>query len=312
MTGIDVSLAAIDARLLAIAEGAEIGNDPSDAPLVDLGYVDATGNLTEVGQDYYLARHVRNDGDAASAVLFEIVTRNAVASAFCGLLWGVGDVPVHGAVSLLKRLTKVADDSSAKRWLELMNKARLVSYNRKHPRLRVLFNPRALVSPDEDATLERHKGHVITRETPYGNLLALRDLLRASREYLYWYEQHMTPKSLEILYRELAQGPVQTVRLLSGPSHIDSDARSEFKRFATEMGTRRAIVCEWRVLSKAEAQRHHDRFLFTEGIRRNLPPLNLILQGSTGEILPSEVTEGEFHEWWSKGIDLLAVSPTTA
>jgi hypothetical protein len=31
---------------------------------------------------------------------------------------------------------------------------------------------------------------------------------------------------------------------------------------------------------------------------RNLPPLNTILAGSTGEILPSKVTAEDFDRWW--------------
>lgn len=306
MTAIDVSLTALDARLQSVAEGGG-GDHPADAALAALAFVDASGALTDAGHDYYLARHVRDDGTASAEALFELLSRNAVASAFCGFLWGVGDVPVAGAASLLKRLG-VVDDASAKRWLELMNRARLVMYNRKQPKLRVLFNPDSLVSPDEDAMRERDKGHVITHETPFGNLLALRDLLRAAREHLYWYEQHMTRKTLEVLYRELAKGSVTVVRLLSGPANVGADTKSDFKRFAKEMKTQRAIDCEWRVLSKNAAQSHHDRFLFTEGMRRNLPPLNLILQGSTGEILPSDVTEEEFEDWWTTGTDLLVWS----
>lgn len=314
MTSLSVSLSALDIRLRELAEAVAGGaflDDPADAVLVGLGLVDDSGALTESGHDYYLANSVRQDPEAMSAALAALLRPNPVVNAFCGLLWGVGDVPVTGAVSLLKRLTREGSDHSAKRWLELMNRARLIAYNRKQPALRVVFNPDELVSPDEDALRERDKGHVVAPETPYGNLLALRELLRASRGFLYWYEQHMGPKVLEVLYRELAKGTVQTVRLLSGPANVDADAKADYKRFIREMNTRRAIQCEWRVLPKKEAQLHHDRFLFTEGIRRNLPPLNLILQGSTGEILPSEVTIDDFNEWWSKGQALTTFSPVS-
>lgn len=43
-------------------------------------------------------------------------------NAFCEALWPHGDVKVTGGASLLKRLTGVEDESSAKRWLELLNR----------------------------------------------------------------------------------------------------------------------------------------------------------------------------------------------
>ena len=38
---------------------------------------------------------------------------------------------------------------------------------------------------------------------------------------------------------------------------------------------------------------------------RNLPPLNTILAGSAGEILPSEVTDQDFDGWAAQGTDLV-------
>jgi hypothetical protein len=311
VTAIEASLNALEERIRRIAEGIEathIGDELGDDALVALGLVKESGELTEAGDDYYVARHVRQDSDAAADALGVLMRRSPIATAFCAKLWGVGEIPVTGSVSLLKRLTREGSDNSAKRWLELMNRGRLIAYNRKQPMLRVGFNPDELVSPEEDAARERHKGHVVAPDTPYGNLLSLRELLRASRGFLYWYEQHMDKKVLEVLYRELAKGTVSTVHLLSGPAHADADAKADYKRFTREMKARRDIDCEWRILSKKEAQLHHDRFFFSEDIRRNLPPLNLILQGSTGEILPSDLTVGDFEEWWAEGDDLRTFS----
>ena len=293
MTTLSVPFAALDGRLRDLAEGNDAvpwTEDSADDVLEALTLVEG-GTLTSAGHAYYLARHVLEDVAAAGDALGDVLKTNAVASAFCETLWGSGDVPVGGAVSLLKRLTGTADEQSAKRWLEILNKGGLVAYNRRNPRLRVRFNPDELASPDEDAARERDKGHVITPDSPYGNLLALRALLRASRGFLCWYEQHMGAKVLEVLYREIEKGTVSSIRLLSGPAAISEDTKSEFKRFAKEMNDRRGIACGWRVLSKKRAQERHDRLLFSDGLARNIPPLNLILRGSTGEILPSSVPQ---------------------
>jgi hypothetical protein len=205
----------------------------------------------------------------------------------------------------LKRLTKSPDEQAARRWLNLLNQAGLVAYNRNNPKMRVLSNPADLIPPEEQEERERERAHIISRETPYGNVLALRELIRGARGSIRWFDQHMPGKLLEVLYRELDGEKVQRVRILSGPANITEDVKKDFKRFQSEMANERHIDVEWKVLSKAEAREHHDRFFVTEGMSRNLPPLNTILTGSTGEILPSEVTEQDFDGWAAPGTDLL-------
>lgn len=306
MTALRTPLASLSGRLRELAEGAEtLGQHRADPILTELGFVDSAGGLTEEGRAYYLARHVREDDRASSEALAHLLRGGAVATAFCSTLWGTGEVPVRGAVSLLKRLVGTQDEHSAKRWLELMNQAKLIAYNRKSPTLRILHNPEELVPPTDEAEREQRKGHVIDPASPYGNLMALRELLRAAREFICWYEQHLDHKVLEVLWREIPRDAVATVRLLSGPANVDGDLRSEFKRFRREMRERRDIECEWRVLSRKDAQRHHDRLFFSDGIARNLPPLNLILAGSQGEILPSGIGVETFDAMWRDGNDLL-------
>jgi hypothetical protein len=104
--------------------------------------------------------------------------------------------------------------------------------------------------------------------------------------------------------QELDGEKVQAVRLLSGPANITQDLKNEFKRFKSEMRKQRGIDVEWRVLTRQAAFEHHDRFFITEGMSRNLPPLNTILAGSTGEILPSELTADDFDRWWTGGTEL--------
>ncbi len=117
----------------------------------------------------------------------------------------------------------------------------------------------------------------------------------------------MPEKILEVLYKELDGEKVKTVRLLSGPANVTDDLKRDFKRFRIEMKSKRKIVVEWRALTRSEAFKHHDRFFITDRMSRNLPPLNTILAGSTGEILPSDLTEGEFDNWWADGTDIAQV-----
>lgn len=302
---LDVTWRSVEERLQQIAEGAapNSSKERADRILSDLGLIDRNG-LTAEGDNLYMARYVAQDREAAGEALGDVLKRQPVVYALLGSLWPLGTVATSGAVNLLKRLTKCQDEQAARRWLNVLNQAGLIAYNRNNPKMRVLFNPAELVSLDEDEERERERAHILSRGTPYGNVLALRELLRAARGSIRWWEQHMPPKVLEVLYRELDGEKVKTVCLLSGPANVTEDLKEDFKQFRSEMKKQRGIDVQWRVLTRREAFEHHDRFFITEGMSRNLPPLNTILAGSTGEILPSELTGADFDRWWTGGTDL--------
>lgn len=299
-------------RLLALAEHRvqwAPERERADALLSELGFIGNDGELTEAGNDYYFARWVTRKSGRSAEALADLLKNHIVPSTFCGSLWGTGGIGKKGAVSLVARITRVSDDASAKRWLELMNLARMISYNRNNPNIRILYNPSELTPPEEGAARERSRGHVLSPETPYSNLLALRELIRSSREYIRWYEPHMPPKVLEVLIKEVDGSALDELRILSGPSHVTEDLKDEFKRFHKEMHVARGVSVAWRVLSKKEAFKRHDRFFLSEGLTRNLPPLNTILAGSTGEILDSDIDVSQFDKWWALGTDLSGFEP---
>lgn len=302
---LDVTWRSVEERLQEIAEG--LGPNSSatrqDQILTQLGLVEA-GAVTPAGDAFYMATYVMQDREAAARALAEVLKRQPAVHALLEALWPAGTVPVSGAVNMLKRLTQHANEQHARRWLSVLNQAGLVAYNRNNPSMRVLFNPSELVPREEDETRERDRAHLLSKDTPYGNLMALRELLRAARLSIRWWEQHMPPKVLEVLYRELDGEKVRTVRLLSGPANVTQSVKDDFKRFRAEMQKQRGIEVEWRVLARKDAFEHHDRFFISEGISRNLPPLNTILAGSTGEILPSDLTAEDFDRWWGGGTTL--------
>ncbi len=70
---------------------------------------------------------------------------------------------------------------------------------------------------------------------------------------------------------------------------------------------------QWKILTKAEAFKRHDRIFLSKDQAKNIPPVNTILAGSASEILPSEIKHADFEEWWKLGTDLSAfVVPAAA
>jgi hypothetical protein len=310
LTRLRGSWSSVEDRLRAIAQGAEPReSDYLDDLLREFGFL-TNGTLADVGNDYYLARFVLEDADGMAKALASVLKRQPSVNAFCEKLWGKGEIPVQGAINLLAQIHHSEDEKSARRWLDLMNRGRLIAYNRGNPRIRILYNPNELVTPSESAERERTKSHVLSPDTPFGNLLALRELVRAARGSIRWWEQHLPPKVLEILYSEVDGSNVSELRLLSGPANVTADAKSDFKRFRKDMAGR-GVNAEWRVIEKKEAQKIHGRFFISEGLSRNIPPLNTILGGTTDEILPSEVGADEFDGWWAQGEDIASFTPAT-
>lgn len=303
---LDVSWQVVERRLLELAQSAiPLASAPADRVLVRFGLV-AGRELTPLAERYYVARFVREDPEETSLLLAEVLKQDPTVNAFCEAVWRFGQVPKTGAMNLLRRLERGVPDEQLTRLLEQMGRANLVAYNRRNPTIRGLYNPLELLPPDEARARERATGHVIAPETPYGNLLALREMIRSARGHVCWYEQHMPAKVLEVLYREIEPKRIERIRLLSGPENVDAALRSDLKRFRREFLSTRGVDVEWRVLSRREAANHHGRFFLTEGLVRNIPPINSIMKGSTDEILPSEIKLSDFDTWWQQGKDVFS------
>ena len=197
-----VTWGACEAQLKLIAEHSkqvELAASPAHETLLAFGLVD-DGGLTPLGEAYHFARFVLQDSDELERVLAEMLKALPEVNALCDALWGKGEVPVQGAVSLIRRTMKTSDDHVAKRWLEMLSKAGLITYNRNRPTLRAAYNPSELAPPGEAAP-EIARSHLLSPDTRFSNLLALRDMLRAASGIVRWYETHFDGKVLEVIAR---------------------------------------------------------------------------------------------------------------
>src|SRR5205823_2667189 len=157
--------------------------------------------VSSAGNDYYFAHFVIESREQSTRIVGELLKRQFVPNTFCEALWSYPLVSMDGATNLIKRITRSSDDRSALRWLNVMYRGSLLKFIRGG--LRVSYNPRELVAEPGQSATERAKGHLLDPNRPYGNLLALKELLRGARDSIRWYEQHQTAKVLEVLYREI-------------------------------------------------------------------------------------------------------------
>jgi hypothetical protein len=160
-----------------------------------------------------------------------------------------------------------------------------------------------LVPPPADSYLHPDR--------PFSNELAIRRVIRQLRGTVFWYEQHMDRKALELLSEELQMNRVEEVRLLSGPANLTAKTKKAFRRFNDEAESQ-GVVCEWRVLSADQARAMHARVITDDDQTFEVPPLNSVLAGTVDSIRISEMPMESFEVAWVNGaVSLADFQPTS-
>jgi hypothetical protein len=248
-------------------------------------------DLSGDGRAFEDAFWVYDQRDTAIQVLRHGAMRLPVAQAIMQGLNGRPPVPVGGVHHLLVRHGLVAADaiSDLRTFLLSLNALGIVAYSKK------LQTVRLLVPLPEAADSEIE---VIEPDRPYSNVLALRELLRACEEHIWWAEPHLGRKALEPLVYEADATRVTEIRLLSGPAQVDDPARKDWHRFKKELAAR-GITCEWRVVPTNKRD-WHDRYIVGRRQAWNLPPLNTLYKGDYSEIWRT-ASPPPFERWWREG-----------
>lgn len=133
---------------------------------------------------------------------------------------------------------------------------------------------------------------------PYSNELALKKIVRGLRGRVFWWEQHMDRKVLEVLIDTLDSTQVTELRLLSGPANISAKTKRAFERFVAEM-TGQGVDCNWRILDASKARNLHARVLFDDDKTFELPPLNSLYRGTVDSIRTSGIPHDPFEQAWA-------------
>lgn len=169
-------------------------------------------------------------------------------------------------------------------------------------------------SPDHETTssIEEESGvrkqeFVISPDTPYGNVRALRTILRNCQGFIFWFEKHFARNVIERLYDELADGNlsnIQEIRILCGPANVTTKFKDDFKRFIIEcrkfdITAKCKVICDKKTLNEL-----HHRYLLTQGNNYSLPPLSSIEMGQWSSLFETYV-QFPFEKYWRKGRDIV-------
>lgn len=141
-------------------------------------------------------------------------------------------------------------------------------------------------------------------ETPFSNELEIRQLIRGSQKYIYWFDKYFTRPGLEWLIEEVDTDSIDQIQILTGTPQTDHNLRSDFEDFKEELANEDVNV-EMRVISGETVADIHDRYLITETDCYNIPSVNTIGRGQYAEISRVD-SKPEFEQWWEEGYDILS------
>jgi len=266
--------------------------------LQKISFITENNELTEIGKKFYTELFVCND-EIAYDILADSLKKTESVQLICQILWGRKNLTKNNIYNLLlieRMIDEKFKEDDLGSFLSILNKCKILNYSKKSGIIEIIYNPKNNL--EESTTL------FLSPDTPYSNIKALREAIRTCRSFIWWFDKHFSIKGLEPLSDELNGNIIDNIRVLTGTANVNDNLKKDFKRFETEM-SKRGIKAELKVIYNKELLNTiHDRWIISENICYNLPPINTIYQGQYAEIKLTKNTP-PFENWWTNSHDIL-------
>lgn len=251
--------------------------------LKQLGFVNGEFpyKLTDAGKRYFELRFIKNQFKEAKSTLRDQLSSFPPAELIIQLLWGVPRASKSNVQSLLTSHVTFRNFSkdTLRAFLKVLKHAGVISHNRLTGSIRVLVKPTAEETP---------QNVFIAPETPYSNIMRLRQILSECRGFIYWLDKHFFKIGLKDIW-EVADGTrVQHIHILSLQlkDNLNQDAKDEYNRLKQEL-VRKGISLEWRIIESQKIKDIHDRWIISKNRAYNVPDINSIHSGKKSELIRS-------------------------
>lgn len=236
--------------------------------------------LTEKGKELYKMKYVTCQQLEFDSCIKQLLVNEPVVILICQVFYGRGRNTIEQLVNLFA-LYDVCSyqvrSSEVVSLLILLNHYKIVIYDKRNKAFTVSLN------------ILSHKPaqqYYIVPSTPFSNKLNFLTILRNSKGNVYWIDKHFRKEGLEFLFDGLPSKGVLSVTIISGKENVTQSAKSFFNDFKTEL-SEKGIQCEWRVIND-ESFMFHDRWLLSDDLCYNIPPLRAIIKGQRSEIIRTE------------------------
>ncbi|MFA6447391.1 MAG: hypothetical protein WCW31_04010 [Patescibacteria group bacterium] len=266
-----------------------------------LGVFDA-GELTEAGRGVFESLFIKRDGKETE-ILMHLLLSFPPTVALQQYLWGLSDVDVEQVLTVLKTtgFWCYVSREPLTHFLDLLNYAGIISYNKKTRKIKILISPDTVNVPNNV---------FIDPKRPFSNILWIKRVLAECERSISWLDKHFQKEALEWLWAVADAEKIKEIRLLSldlSDKNIKSETKKSYTRFKLEMG-QRGIKVIWAVIDSRKIKDAHDRWIMGgNGYLRNLPNVNAINSGQRSEMNLStnyDEARNAFDEYWKEGVEI--------
>ncbi len=269
--------------------------------LQKIGFLDNNFNLTEIGLNYYTKKNIQNEKKQAAEIFHTQLINYKPIRFLCELLWGKKDLTkenIYRALLIFEFIKNKIPIEEISGFIMILNQFGILSYSKKMNKIVIKYNP-STEKPDRDEK-------IISPDTPFTNLIHIREIIRESIDYFYWFDKHFGRKGLEVLIDEIDGSKVSSIKILMSINANEnfSKLHRDFKLFQKELENKGISASCRVIIDKDVINRLHGRWIISKTYSYNVSPVNSLFMGQY-EILAKQKTKPNFQEWWDKGLDLL-------
>jgi len=253
--------------------------------LMELGFVNGDGALSETGRVYFRQRWVLGEIEAAAGQVKQALLGHPMTVLVCQVFHGRGKITRQQLDDLVCEQGLCAGKEAIGRFLSILNRFRIVSYSTKAGS----FSGLEPVPPV--ASRGRASSVFLSPQTPFTNVQRFRELLGSARGEVIWLDKHFDRKAFPLIADCVDGERISAVTLVSSDVNCSPAARTEFSLLRDELAVK-GVNLRWLVLRRSDMRDVHDRWLICDDWVYNLPPVNSLFGGQAADLMEIEDAAG--------------------
>lgn len=251
--------------------------------------------LTDTGKKYYVNNFCTNQKDEAAVIIKNLLEKSKPVLLIKQVLWGKPNLTKENLKNLLCHHDIAQENSNLGSFLSLLNKFKIISYSKKHNKIRIITEPEE-ISTKED--------YFVSESKPYSNHLKIKQMIQEAEGSIFWIEKHFSPKIYELLSYYADGNLLNKIKLLTGIEHITEESRKEYKRLKKELSNRKINLTHRIIIDKKLLAQLHGRWFISDNYTYKIPPIDTILQGQTDEIIKRDKSP-DLKSYWDSSCDFI-------
>ena len=248
--------------------------------LVDNSYLNLEGKLENKGKQYFQDAYVYEDKDSAKQMIYNDILKNSVVNLIVQVFYGRGKITKKALCNLLNFhhiSSNCLNETDISSLLVLLNKYNILIYDKRNN----MFSINDMVDKSTEVI-----HYYVEPSTPFSNLYNMKKILRMCKGDVYWVDKHFRKEGFEVIIDGISAEGVKSFKIISSPANVTKSAYEEYILLKEELGNRN-IVLEWHIIDNPKFK-WHDRWILSDSVKYNIPPVLAIIRGQRSEMLKTE------------------------